>query len=275
MKPQQRVLYSGSQRLVPVLERLAPTRAAGFDAMSLWPSDVRDLDLAQVRAAVAAAGLAVSEVEVLCCWLPGQAEAPPSQWDMLKWQTPERMLPMAQALGAQTISAAELFGLPFDGPAMAASFKQMCARAADHGLRVALEFVPSGGIAGLAQAWEVVERAGADNGGLMIDSCHFHTSHSSPLLLARIPGDRIFSVQLADAPHDADAQMVNRMQDRLLPGAGVIDFAAFMAALAATGTTAPCGIEMFSAALDALPPAEAARQCSAALDFCFSQGTPR
>ncbi|WP_088310656.1 sugar phosphate isomerase/epimerase family protein [Novosphingobium sp. B 225] len=273
MTPQQRVLYSGSQRLLPVQDRLAHARAAGFDAVSIWPSDVRDADLSELRAAVAAAGLTVSEMEVLCCWLPGQAEAPPSMWDMLKWQTPERMLPMAQALGAHTISAAELFGLPFHGPAMAATFKALCQRAADHGLRVALEFVPSGGIFGLAEAWEIVERAGANNGGLMIDSCHFHTSQSSLDLLASIPGDRIYSVQLADVPADADAQMVNRMQDRLMPGAGVIDFAAFMQALAATGTTAPTGIEMFSAALDALPPAESARQCAAALDFCLSQGT--
>ena len=81
---------------------------------------------------------------------------------------------------------------------------------------------------------------------------------------------RTYIVQLADAPADADAQMVNRMQERLLPGTGVIDFAAFIAALGATGTTAPAGIEMFSAALDALPPAEAAHTCAAALDFCLS-----
>lgn len=273
MTPQQRVLYSGSQRLTPVLDRLAPARAAGFDAVSLWPSDVRDADMAEVRDAVSAAGLVVSEIEVLCCWLPGQAEAPPSQWDMLKWQTPERMLPMAQTLGAHTISAAELFGLPFDGPAMARSFAELCRRAADHGLRVALEFVPSGGIFGLAEAWEVVERADAPNGGLMVDSCHFHTSGSSLDLLARIPGERIYSVQLADVPAGADAQMVNRMQDRLLPGEGVVYFAGFMGALTATGTTAPTGIEMFSAALDAQPPAQAAQTCARALDYCLSQGT--
>lgn len=275
MTPEQRVLYSGSQRLLPVLDRLAPARAAGFDAVSLWPSDVRDADLAEVRDAVAAAGLVVSEIEVLCCWLPGQAEAPPSQWDMLKWQTPERMLPMAQALGAHTISAAELFGLPFDGPAMAASFAELCRRAADYGLRVALEFVPSGGIFGLAEAWEVVQRADAPNGGLMVDSCHFHTSGSSFDLLASLPGERIYSVQLADVPADADAQMVNKMLDRLMPGRGVVNFAAFMAALSATGTTAPTGIEMFSAALDALPPAQTALECAQALDYCLSQGSPK
>lgn len=275
MVPQQRVLYSGSQRMLPILDRLAHARTAGFDAVSIWPSDLRGFDLVQVRDAVAAAGLVVSEVEVLGCWLPGQAEAPPSLWDRLKWQTPERMLPMAQALGAHTISAAELFGLPFDGPAMAASFSDLCARAADHGLRVALEFVPSGGIGGLAQAWELVERADAPNGGLMVDSCHFHTSTSSLDLLASIPGDRIYSVQLADAPAGADAQMVNRMQDRLLPGEGVVDLAGFMAALSATGTTAPTGIEMFSAALDALPPAQAAKTCAQALDYCLSQGTSK
>lgn len=275
MSPQHRVLYSGSQRLIPVLERFAPARAAGFGAVSLWPSDVRGLDLAEVRAALDEAGLALTEIEVIGNWLPGQAEASHPVWDVLKWQTAERMLPLAEALGARTISCADLFGLPFDGPAMAAAFRALCARAADHGLQVALEFVPSGGIPGLAQAWEVVERADCANGGLMIDSCHFHTSGSSPDLLASLPGDRILTVQLADAPADADAQMVNRMQDRLLPGRGVADLGGFMHALAATGTTAPIGIEMFSAALDAFEPAAGAQACAAALDHCLSLGAPK
>ena len=47
----------------------------------------------------------------------------------------------------------------------------------------------------------------------------------------------------------ARPDMVDRQLDRLLPGAGVIDMGTFMRALAATGTRAPAGIEMFSARL--------------------------
>lgn len=272
MTPGLRVLHSGSQRATPVLERIAPARAAGFEAISLWPSDVRGVEPAALAAALAEAGLRVAEVEVIANWLPAHPAAPHPFWEPLKWQTPVRLFDLATTFAAPTVSAVELFGLPFDGPAMAASFRELCHRAADRGLRVALEFVPSGGIAGLAEAWEVVERADCANGGLMVDACHFHTSRSDPDLLARIPGERIFSIQLADAGAEAGPDMVDRQLDRLLPGAGVIDMGTFMRALAATGTRAPAGIEMFSGALDALTADEAAQTCAAALDHCLLMG---
>ena len=60
------------------------------------------------------------------------------------------------------------------------------------------------------------------------------------------------------------------MMRRLLPGAGELDLAGFMQALAATGTRAPIGIEAFSPALDALDITAATARCAAALDHCLA-----
>lgn len=265
-----RVLYAGSRLHTPVLERLAPARAAGFTALSIWPSDVRGMDLIAVRDQVAAAGLIVTDVEMIGNWLPEHADASDETWRVVKWQTPQRLLPIAAALGAQTVSASELFGVAASVPEIARHFRELCLAAADYGLRVALEFVPTGAVPSLAEAWEVAERADCENGGLMVDSWHFYRSGSSVDLLARIPGERIFSVQLSDAPATPEADLTAGMTNRLLPGTGAIDWRAFMRALAATGTTCPIGVEAFAKAIDALPTDTAMQACADALDACLA-----
>lgn len=270
MNGRHRVLYAGSRLHTPVLERLAPARAAGFTAISIWPSDLRGLDPQDVREHVASAGLTVTEVELIGNWLPEHAAAPDDRWRAVKWQTAARVLPIAEALGARCVSVAELFAVPFDGPAFARHFRELCRSAADHGLTVALEFVPTGGVRSLAEAWEVVERADCLNGGLMVDSWHFLRSGSSLDQLARIPGDRILSVQLSDAPAVPAADLASEMTSRLLPGNGAVDWPAFMQALAATGTQCPIGIEAFNADLDAQTTDFAMQACANALGACLA-----
>ncbi|MDP3907385.1 sugar phosphate isomerase/epimerase [Novosphingobium sp.] len=270
MNGRHRVLYAGSRLHTPVLERLAPARAAGFTALSIWPSDARGADLAELRAAIDAAGLTVTDVELVGNWLPAHAAVPDGPWRAIKWQTAAHVLPIAAALGAQCVSVAELFAVPFDGPDFACHFRELCRAAADHGLSVALEFVPTGGVRSLSEAWEVIERADCLNGGLMVDSWHFLRSGSSLDQLAGIPGDRILSVQLSDAPAVPDADLAKEMTNRLLPGEGAVDWPAFMQALAATGTFCPIGVEAFNAELDAQTTGFAMQACADALDACLA-----
>ncbi len=269
LTPAHRVFYGGTRQCTPLLERLAPAKAAGHTSLSVWPGDLRGLDRAEVARRIAEAGLVVSEVEIIGSWIPQHNSADSPFGEFLSAMTPERVCPVAVELGASTVSTAELFGLAFDGREMAKHFGEMCDKAAAHGLRVALEFVPTGGVPGLAEAWEIIDRAGRANGGLMMDSWHFFRSNSSLDALARIPGDRIFSIQLNDARAEPEADLNIGMMNRLLPGDGGLDLAGFMQALAATGTSAFIGVETFSRALDALPTEEAAQACSDGIDYCL------
>lgn len=269
LRPKARVFYGGSRQCSSLLERLAPARDAGFTAVSVWPGDMRGLDRPTVRKAIADAGLFVSEVELITSWMPQHNSAESDFGKFLATMTPERVLPLASDLGASVVSAAELFGLPFDLDHTAGHFGTLCDAAADLGLQIALEFVPTGGVPGLCEAMQIIDRAGRANGGLMIDSWHFFRSGSLLADLAAVPGDRIYSIQLNDAKATPEPDLNVGMLNRLLPGQGELDLTGLMRALAATGTDAFIGVEVFSKALDGLPIDGAAQHCAAALDQCL------
>ena len=82
----------------------------------------------------------------------------------------------------------------------AADFRQLGERAAKRGLRVGFEALAWGRhINDYRDAWEVVRRADHSAIGLVLDPSTLSTQDGSYPLHA-IPGDRIFLVQLADAP---------------------------------------------------------------------------
>ncbi|MBS0255303.1 MAG: sugar phosphate isomerase/epimerase [Proteobacteria bacterium] len=270
LQPRHRVLCSGTRQCTPFRERLAPARAAGFTAVSVWANDVARQDLGELRAEVEGHGLVVAEAEVISNWLPQHAAASGPFAEITRALTPAKVIGMATGLGAPQVSLAELHGVAASPAELAPHFAEVCARAAGHGLKVAIEFVPTGAIPTLAVALELIERAGAGNAGLMVDPWHFFRGGSSLDQLARVPGELILSIQLDDAPAMPTADPYTDMMVRDLPGEGGLDLAGFMAALAATGTSAPVGIEVFSAALDALPTAQAFARCAAGLDHCLN-----
>ncbi|EPX75775.1 bifunctional sugar phosphate isomerase/epimerase/4-hydroxyphenylpyruvate dioxygenase family protein [Salipiger mucosus] len=95
-------------------------------------------------------------------------------------------------------------------------------------------------------AWEIVRRADHPNIGLIVDSFHTLARGIDPDTIRRIPGDRIFFVQLADAPRiDMDLLYWSR-HFRNMPGEGDLDVTGFMRAVAATGYDGPISLEIFN-----------------------------
>ncbi|HWV13529.1 MAG TPA: TIM barrel protein, partial [Sphingobium sp.] len=128
------------------------------------------------------------------------------------------------------------------------------------GLKVHIELLPFGGIPDLTSAWAIVQAAGRPNGGLTIDSWHFFRSGSSFEQLAQIPGSRIHTIQINDAPAQAEPDLLHEtMNARLIPGQGSFDLTRFIRALDQTGTDAPFSVEIFSAQTRTAPMAEAIR----------------
>jgi sugar phosphate isomerase/epimerase len=137
---------------------------------------------------------------------------------------------------------------------------------AEQGLRLGLEFVApfhlrrQGKHEFLFTPGQMLELAAAigPNVGLLVDCFHIHAAGDTWEHLARIPADKIVLAHLNDAPSGA----VSAIQDgkRALPGEGAIDARAFLAALQTAGYRGPVSLEVFSEALRALPPEEAARR---------------
>ena len=129
----------------------------------------------------------------------------------------------------------------------AEDFHALGERAARRGLRVGFEALAWGRhINDYRDAWEVVRRAGHDSVGLVLDTFHIFARQTELKSLAAIPGDRIFLVQLADAPIlDMDALSWSR-HFRNFPGQGDFPIPGFMKALGETGYDGLLSLEIFN-----------------------------
>jgi sugar phosphate isomerase/epimerase len=250
---------------VPLLDRLAPARDAGFSGISLMPGDIWSLEeagmtAAEIGARIADHGLSVMEIDCTACWLPSQrnagGDAPLTR--MLRSMTPEHVVETAARIGSPSVTAVEMMNVSPSLDEAAEAFAHLCDRAADHGLKAHIEFLPFGGIPDLASAWAIVQAAGRPNGGLTMDSWHFFRSGSSFDLLAKIPGSRIHTVQINDAPAQAEDDLLHEtMTGRLVPGQGSFDLIRFIRTLDEIGSTAPFSVEIFSRQLSTDPMAQA------------------
>ena len=122
----------------------------------------------------------------------------------------------------------------------AADLRELGERAARRGLRVGFEALAWGRhINDYRDAWEVVRRADHPAVGLVLDSFHILARGTDLRTIRSIPRDRIFLVQLADAPRlDMDYLSWSR-HFRNFPGQGDLPLADFMDALRATGYRRP------------------------------------
>lgn len=252
---------------VPLLARLAPVRAAGFAGISLLPGDIwaleeAGMDAPSIVARIADQGLAIAEIDCIGAWLPSQRTAASSSEyaAMLADLTPDRVVTTAARVGARSVTVVEMLGVRPSLDEAAESFAAICDQAAAHGLLVHIEFLPFAGIPDLKSAWNIVEAAGRPNGCLTIDSWHLFRSGSTLDQLASIPGSRIGTVQINDAPAAPGTDLFTEtMTARLLPGQGELDVAGVIRTLDRIGSVAPIGVEVLSHAERTEPIGDIAR----------------
>ena len=130
---------------------------------------------------------------------------------------------------------------------MADDFAALGEIAAPRGIRLGYEALAWGRhVFDHRDAWEVVRRADHPNVGLILDSFHTLARRIDPNTIRRIPGDKIFFVQLADAPAIEMDLLYWSRHFRNMPGEGDLDVRGFMRAVAATGYRGPVSLEIFN-----------------------------
>lgn len=115
------------------------------------------------------------------------------------------------------------------------------------GMRIAYEALAWGRTVNLwQQSWDAVRRTDHPAVGLCLDSFHILSKTSTVPDLGDVPGDKIFFIQLADAPHkDMDVLQWSRHY-RLFPGEGAFDLGAFTRAALDAGYPGPLSLEVFN-----------------------------
>src|SRR5262249_33800513 len=160
---------------------------------------------------------------------------------------PEFFLDLACALGAPRVLCADGFGARAERAAIVECFARLCEAAGARGLGVALEAIPWSVVPDARAAWEIVRAGGCANAGLCLHCWHFFRGGAALAQFSDLPGERVLSLQLSDAPATPQADLPQEsLRARLLPGDGAIDLVAFLRALDAIGCRAPLGAEVFS-----------------------------
>ena len=129
----------------------------------------------------------------------------------------------------------------------AADLRELGTRAAARDLRVAYEALAWGRhVSDYRDAWEIVRRADHPALGFVLDSFHVLVRGTDLGAIRSIPRDRIFLVQMADAPKLQMDYLSWSRHFRSFPGQGELPIGDFMDALGATGFDGLLSLEIFS-----------------------------
>lgn len=96
------------------------------------------------------------------------------------------------------------------------------------------------------RAWRIVELADHPSVGVCLDSFHVLSRGHDPAAIEDIPADKIFYLQLADAPALSMDVLSWSRHHRLFPGEGDFDLATFVAHVLKTGFDGPLSLEVFN-----------------------------
>ena len=235
-------------------EKLDSIAAAGFEGVEIFESDFLacGASAADVGLMVREAGLAVSLFQPF-----RDFEGMPEPQRSRSFERAERKFDLMQQLGADLILVcSNVSPLSLGGfERAAADFHELGEHAARRGLRVGFEALSWGRhVNDHRDAWEIVQRAGHAAVGLILDSFHTLARGIDPATICHIPGERIFLVQIADAPQvDTDFLSWSR-RFRTMPGQGALPIDDFIDAVETTGYCGYYSLEIFN---DQSPPSSA------------------
>jgi 4-hydroxyphenylpyruvate dioxygenase len=227
-------------------EKLQAIAAAGFRGVEIFESDLLSSSgtPADVAKEMSALGLQAITFQPF-----RDFEGMPDPQRQRTFDRAERKFDVMQELGCDlllvcsNVSPESLGGIDRS----AADFHELGERAAKRGLRVGFEALAWGRhINDYRDAWEVVRRADHPSIGLVLDSFHTYARKTDLKSLYAIPGDRIFLVQLADAPW-LEMDVLNWSRHfRCFPGQGDLPLLDFVAAVDATGYQGDLSLEIFN-----------------------------
>lgn len=227
-------------------DKLPAIAAAGFRGIEIFEQDFLTSDLSPVEVGkmVRDHGLAITVFQPF-----RDFEGLPEPLRTRALARAERKFELMTQLGTDlmlvcsSVHPAALGGID----RMAADFHDLGRLAERHDVRVAFEALAWGRhVNDHRDAWEVVRRADHPRVGLALDSFHTLGRQLPTETIRAIPGDRIFIVQLADAPAIPMDLLYWSRHFRNMPGEGDLDVVSFMRAVAATGYSGPLSLEIFN-----------------------------
>lgn len=235
-------------------EKLEAIAAAGFDGVEIFENDLLYYDgtPADIRKRCADLGLDITLFQPFRDFEGCRRDRLQHNIDRA-----ERKFDLMQELGTDLVLvcsnvAADSLG---DENILIDDLRLLGERAGARGLRIGYEALAWGRhVNTYQQVWNLVRQADHPAVGVILDSFHTLSLKGDPRAIEQIPGDKIFFVQMADAPILAMDVLEWSRHFRCFPGQGEFDLAGFLAPILRTGYRGPLSLEVFNDGFRAAPP---------------------
>lgn len=248
-------------------ERIAAAAAAGMTGVGLYVFEYERLRVEEgrsaddIRAVLDRHQVTIAEAEVARGWWAESGPIADEAARIERWA-----FEMADEFGTGYLQTIGPYDCPFEQAVD--GLGRLCDRAASHGIRIGIEWLPFTNIATPADAQRLVEAVGRDNAGYCADIWHHRRGVNDEAMLDALDIDRIFSIQMSDGAEDAPPgsdYKADCLANRLVPGAGAFDAVGFIRRLADRGVTAPIALEVCSSELWEADPTLAATAAADAM----------
>jgi 4-hydroxyphenylpyruvate dioxygenase len=227
-------------------EKLTAIADAGFDGVEIFENDLLASPLSpeEVRVRAADLGLGIDLYQPF-----RDFEAVPADVLDRNLRRAEHKFDVMERLGStRLLVCSNVSPEAVDDDALAAEQLRLLAeRAAGHGIRIAYEALAWGRhVNEYLHAWRIARMADHPSLGVCLDSFHILSRGSDPGGIEAIPGEKIFFLQLADAPLLAMDVLQWSRHYRCFPGQGGFDLAGLVAHVLRAGYSGPLSLEVFN-----------------------------
>jgi sugar phosphate isomerase/epimerase len=258
--PWRLCLNTSTLRPAKLDDKIRAAEAAGFRGLELWSNELADHaqgggSLSALGRRLADAGLAVPNIIGLWNCMPESAAERPATLDRVR-----RQMEDAAQVGASHIAAVPTPDRPnIDTLWAAERYRELLDVGQEYGVIPAVEFVGFfQGVSRLGQATAIALEADHPQACLVADTFHLFRGGSGFGGVRHLSGGFIACFHFNDAPA-TPARAEQRDSDRVLPGDGTLPLVALVRNLEAIGFRGPLSLELFSEALWAMDPVEAAK----------------
>jgi 4-hydroxyphenylpyruvate dioxygenase len=235
-------------------EKLEAIAAAGFDGVEIFENDLLYYDGSprNVRQMCADLGIAITLFQPFRDFEGCRRDRLQRNIDRA-----ERKFDLMQELGTDLVlvcsnTASDSLG---DERILLDDLALLAERAGARDLRIGYEALAWGRhVNTWQQVWNLVRQVDHPALGVLLDSFHTLSLKGDPAGIAEIPGNKIFFVQMADAPVLAMDVLEWSRHFRCFPGQGEFDLPGFLAPILKSGYTGPLSLEIFNDGFRAAPP---------------------
>ena len=230
-------------------DRVEVSAKAGFKGIGIWHTDLEHitqyLTLKEMKSILDDNGMKHVELEFLNDWFLEGARK--SEADSRK----RRLFEASEILHAKHVKVGDFYSSICPMPRLVESFAELCKEADNYGATIGFEIMGAAVINNIRDGITLVESAGADNSGLILDIYQVSNLGMTYEEISHIPVKYLTSVELNDGflpgspKHDPS--------NRNFCGDGEYDVKGFIQCIRDMGYTNPWAVEVISEELSRLP----------------------